>query len=63
MDIKRDIEARADIESFIRAFYEKVVADPTIGKIFTEIFPLNWAHHIPLITDFWEAILLDNPVK
>lgn len=62
MDIKRDIEARADIECFIRAFYEKAIADPVIGKIFTEVFPLNWAHHIPLITDFWETILLDNPV-
>jgi len=62
MDIKRDIETRADIEGFIRAFYEKVIKDPAIGRIFTEIFPLNWAHHIPLITDFWETILLDNPV-
>jgi hemoglobin len=62
MDIKRDIESRADIEIFIRAFYEKVTVDSVIGKIFTEIFPLNWAHHIPLITDFWETILLDHPV-
>jgi hemoglobin len=23
---------------------------------------MNWDHHIPLITDFWESILLDNPV-
>ena len=62
MDIKKDIETRADIEIFIRAFYEKVTVDPVIGKIFTEIFPLNWAHHIPVITDFWESVLLDNPV-
>lgn len=59
---KRDIETRADIETFIKAFYEKVIEDETIGIIFTKIFPLNWEHHIPLITDFWETILLDNPV-
>ena len=23
---------------------------------------MNWDHHIPLIVDFWESILLDNPV-
>ena len=23
---------------------------------------MDWEHHIPLITDFWETILLDNPV-
>ena len=62
MAIKRDIETRRDIETFITAFYERVVKDPTIGLIFTEVFPLNWEHHIPLITDFWETILLDNPV-
>jgi hemoglobin len=62
MDIKRDIQTRADISIFIKAFYEKVLTDETIGIIFTEKFPLNWDHHIPLIVDFWETILLDNPV-
>jgi len=62
MDIKKDIETRMDIELFLRAFYEKVKKDETIGIIFTEIVPMNWEHHIPVITDFWETILLDNPV-
>ena len=62
MITKRDIETRADIEIFIKSFYEKVIVDETIGIIFTKIFPLNWEHHIPLITDFWETILLNNPV-
>ena len=62
MAIKTDIETRADISNFIKAFYEKVLTDETIGIIFTEKFPLNWDHHIPLIVDFWETILLDNPV-
>lgn len=62
MDIKKDIETRKDIELFIRVFYEKVKTDDSIGIIFTEIVSMNWEHHIPLITDFWETILLDNPV-
>ena len=62
MATKRDIETRADIETFLKLFYEKVIVDETIGIIFTKIFPINWEHHIPLITDFWETILLDNPV-
>lgn len=62
MTIKKDIQNRQDIESFITAFYEKVLQDETIGIIFTKIVPMNWKHHIPLITDFWESILLDNPV-
>ncbi len=62
MVIKKDIETRNDIENFIRAFYEKVINDKVIGIIFTEIVPINWEHHIPVITDFWETILLDRPV-
>ena len=60
--MKRDITSRADIEKLIIDFYEKVKVDKTIGFIFTEVVPINWAHHIPVIVDFWESILLDNPV-
>lgn len=62
MAIKKDIQNRQDIENFITVFYEKVIQDETIGIIFTKIVPMNWEHHIPLITDFWESILLDNQV-
>lgn len=61
MDIK-DISSRADIQLLMVQFYESVKVDDTIGIIFTEIIPLDWDHHIPLIVDFWETILLDNPV-
>jgi hemoglobin len=60
--MKKDIKTRADIEQLIVDFYEKVKLDKTIGFIFTEVVPINWAHHIPVIVDFWESILLDNPV-
>jgi len=62
MEDKRDISSREDIDLFIRAFYEKVKEDKTIGIVFTTIMKVDWDHHIPLITDFWETILLDNPV-
>jgi hemoglobin len=57
-----DITTRADIEKLIIRFYEKVKTDDVIGFIFTEVVKMNWPHHIPLIVDFWETILLDNPV-
>lgn len=62
MDIRKDIENRSDIELFVRAFYEKIKQNEHIGFIFNDIVDMNWEHHIPLITDFWETILLDNPV-
>jgi hemoglobin len=60
--MKADITTRRDIEELIIHFYEKVKMDNTIGFIFTKEIPINWDHHIPLIADFWETILLDNPV-
>lgn len=60
--MKPDISSRADIEQLIDSFYKKVKKDNTIGFIFTYVVPINWDHHIPVIVDFWETILLDNPV-
>ena len=60
--MKEDISSRSDIEKLITHFYEKVKPDPVIGFIFTNAVPINWEHHIPVIVDFWETILLDNPV-
>lgn len=60
--MKPDITSRADIETLIVLFYEKVKKDTTIGFIFTDVVKMNWEHHIPVIVDFWETILLDNPV-
>lgn len=62
MENKRDICNRHDIEIFIICFYKQVVKDETIGTIFTDVVKVNWETHIPLIIDFWETILLDNPV-
>ena len=62
MDIKNDIETRADIEKLIIQFYEKVMINPVIGFIFTDVVKIDLEHHIPIIVDFWETILLDNPV-
>ena len=62
MTTKKDIESRADIDKFIRSFYERVTLDETIGIVFTQVVKMDWDHHIPLITDFWETILLDHPV-
>lgn len=60
--MKTDIKSRADIEKLVQLFYEKVRADDTIGFIFNEVVQMNWEKHIPVIVDFWETILLDNPV-
>lgn len=54
-----DIESRKDIELLMATFYEKVKKDDTIGYIFNDIAKVNWEHHIPIICDFWETLLLN----
>ena len=57
---KRDIENRADLERLLEVFYRKVFKDDLISHFFTEVVPLNLETHIPVITDFWESVLLDG---
>ena len=60
--MKPDINSRQDITTFITSFYEKVKVNEVISFIFNEVAHMNWEEHIPVIVDFWETILLDNPV-
>ena len=60
--MKEDIKSRADVELLVNHFYERVLPDPVIGFIFTKVVNMDWENHIPVIVDFWETILLDNPV-
>ncbi|HVG13855.1 MAG TPA: group III truncated hemoglobin [Chitinophagaceae bacterium] len=58
--MKRDIESREDLEIMLSAFYEKALNDDLIRHFFTSVVPLDLAHHLPLIIDFWESVLLNK---
>jgi len=55
--MRKDIEGRADIEVLIDAFYTRVKEDKVIGHFFTEVITLSWEDHIPVMYNFWEAVL------
>ncbi|MDZ4680814.1 MAG: group III truncated hemoglobin [Saprospiraceae bacterium] len=55
--MKADIQNRADIETLVNTFYEKVKKDEAISYFFTEVIPVNWEHHLPIMYDFWENLL------
>jgi hemoglobin len=54
----RDIEDRDDCERLVRAFYEKALVDPMIGFVFVDVAKLDLEEHVPVITSFWETMLL-----
>ncbi len=53
-----DIETRKDIEELVADFYQKALKDKVIGYIFTDVAEINLEHHLPIIADFWEMLLL-----
>jgi hemoglobin len=57
---KKEIKTEADVQLLIDTFYEKVIHDPIIGFIFTDVLQLSWEKHIPIMYAFWGSILLEN---
>ncbi len=58
----KDITSREDVELLVKSFYNKVIQDDMIGFFFTDIAKIDLSHHLPKMYDFWESILLGNPV-
>lgn len=54
----QDIQNASDIELLINTFYQKAVADPVIGFLFTEVAKVNFEHHLPVMYGFWRFLLL-----
>jgi len=55
-----DIQNRDDISTLVNVFYEKVKSDQLIGPIFSEVAKVDWPHHLPIMYDFWEMVLLGS---
>lgn len=52
--MKKDLESRADIEMFLKAFYTRALDNATLRDQFIH---LDMAHHIPIITNFWSSLI------
>lgn len=58
--MKKEITHREDIVLLVNSFYDMVKVDTTIGHIFSDVANVNWDHHLPVMYDFWESVLLDG---
>ena len=56
----RDIENRDDLLLLVTKFYEKLLSDDTISYIFTDVAQIDLKHHLPVLVDFWDAILFQS---
>lgn len=58
----KDITTREDVEFLVNQFYDEIVKDDLIGFFFTDISKIDLNKHLPKMYNFWESILLGNPV-
>ena len=60
MQNKKDIVNETDIKLLVDSFYNKVLRNPVIGFIFTEVAQLSLEKHMPVMYAFWGSILLGS---
>jgi hemoglobin len=56
----KDITSREDILLLVRSFYQKLLSDPTISYIFTDVAKIDLEAHLPILVDFWDMVLFQS---
>lgn len=46
------------IKKLVSHFYQRIQEDELLGPIFNDVAKVDWAHHIPLLCQFWNSIML-----
>lgn len=57
---KKDISNRDDLLLLMQEFYKKLLADPSISYLFTDIANINLDEHLPVLVDFWDSVLFQS---
>ncbi len=55
---KHDISSKQDIKLLVDSFYKKIIPDPNMGFIFTDVAKISWDVHIINMYSFWNTVLL-----
>lgn len=60
MTSKKDIASRSDLLQLMQSFYDKLLADPSISYLFTDIAGIRLEEHLPVLVDFWDSVLFQS---
>jgi hemoglobin len=55
-----DIKNINDIILLVDNFYSKVNDDELLSPVFNELVKINWDEHLPIMYNFWNAVLFDT---
>ena len=58
--MKKDIANREDILKLLTHFYDKLLADPSISYLFTDVAKIDLPHHMETLVNFWDSILFQS---
>lgn len=56
----RDVETREDLHLLMSEFYVKLLKDPKVNFIFTEVAKIDLEPHLLELVDFWEQMLFNT---
>lgn len=56
--MKPDIATQDDVKLLVDQFYQKVIAEESLGYIFTKVAGVDWEKHLPIMYRFWSSNLL-----
>ncbi|SHJ03080.1 group III truncated hemoglobin [Flavobacterium terrae] len=54
----KDIENQEDLYLLVDEFYKKLLADPSISYIFTDVVKIKILEHLPILVTFWSQAIL-----
>lgn len=53
-----DIQTQNDLYLLVDEFYKKLMSDPKISYIFTEVVKIKLKEHLPILVTFWSQAIL-----
>ena len=53
-----DITTQKDLYNLVETFYKKLLSDPSISYIFTDVVKIKIEEHLPILVTFWSQAIL-----
>jgi len=57
----QDLDSPEAIDAFVERFYARVLRDPLLAPLFTDVASIDLAVHLPRIKAYWHKMLLGYP--
>ncbi len=54
----KDIQTQNDLYQLVDTFYQRLLADPAIAYIFTDVVKIHLEEHLPILVTFWSQAIL-----